>query len=200
MQHLAGLTRLEYVFCYPESGDIVIAGPAEAWGEAPSGRMQGIESGRPVLELQDLIVALRAFPPGADNKKPFIYCSIDPTEEGLSRMHQFLILAGRGLAAASVAIDPAPHRGAPPSPVSSLRAAFPVLRNPLNRVAPWRLSDDQFRYAFANAVDEDEARRAARRVQRRRPRDAVLPGRLRQPESALELRVDTRIRRVARCW
>lgn len=89
MKHLAGITRLEYVFCYPESGDIVIAGPAEAWGQAPSGRMQGIESGRPVLELQDLIVALRAFPPDA-KKKPFIYCSIDPTDEGLSRMHQFL--------------------------------------------------------------------------------------------------------------
>ncbi len=90
MNHLAGLTRLEYVFCYPESGDIVVAGPAEAWGEAPSGRMLGIESGRPVLELQDLVVALRAFPPGADKKKPFIYCSIDPTDDGLSRMHQFL--------------------------------------------------------------------------------------------------------------
>jgi hypothetical protein len=90
MRHLAGITRLQYVFCYPESGDIVIAGPAEAWAEAPSGRILGIESGRPVLELQDLIVALRIFPPGADNKKPFIYCSIDPTEEGLSRMHQFL--------------------------------------------------------------------------------------------------------------
>ncbi len=37
MQHLAGITRLEYVFCYPESGDIVIAGPAEPWGQAPSG-------------------------------------------------------------------------------------------------------------------------------------------------------------------
>jgi hypothetical protein len=90
MRHLAGLTRLQYVFCYPESGDIVIAGPAEAWAETPSGRMLGVESGRPVLELQDLIVALRAFPPGADNKKPFIYCSIDPTEEGLARMQQFL--------------------------------------------------------------------------------------------------------------
>jgi hypothetical protein len=90
MLHLAGLTRLEYVFCYPESGDVVIAGPAEAWGEAPSGRMQGIESGRPVLELQDLVVALRCFPPGTTNKKPFIFCSIDPTEEGLSKMHQFL--------------------------------------------------------------------------------------------------------------
>lgn len=90
MLHLAGITRLEYVFCYPESGDIVIAGPAEAWAEAPSGRTLAIDSGQPVLELQDLVVALRAFPPGADNKKPFIYCSIDPTEEGLSRMHEFL--------------------------------------------------------------------------------------------------------------
>jgi hypothetical protein len=90
MRHLAGLTRVRYVFCYPESGDIVIAGPAEAWGEAPSGRMLGIDSGRPVLELQDLVVALRAFPPGKDNKKPLIYCSIDPTQEGLARLNEFL--------------------------------------------------------------------------------------------------------------
>ncbi len=73
MQHLAGLNRIQYVFCYPKSGDIVIAGPAEAWAEAPSGRMLAIDSGRPVLDLDDLVVALRAFPPGKDNKKPFIY-------------------------------------------------------------------------------------------------------------------------------
>jgi hypothetical protein len=95
IHHLAGLTRLEYVFCYPDSGDVVIAGPAEAWAEAPAGRMLGIETGRPVLELQDLIVALRAFPPGADRDKPFIYCSIDPTPDGLSRMQQFLHEFGR---------------------------------------------------------------------------------------------------------
>ncbi|MCI0492055.1 MAG: DUF1598 domain-containing protein, partial [Planctomycetes bacterium] len=95
MQHLAGLTRLQYLFCYPETGDVVIAGPAEVWAEAPSGRMLGIESGRPVLELQDLIVALRAFPPGANHEPPFIYCSIDPTPEGLSRMQQFLHEFGR---------------------------------------------------------------------------------------------------------
>jgi hypothetical protein len=95
MQHLAGLTRLQYVFCYPESGDIVVAGPAEAWGEAPSGRILGIDSGRPVLELQDLAVALRAFPPGKDRDKPFIYCSIDPTAEGLARMQEFLRAFGR---------------------------------------------------------------------------------------------------------
>ena len=90
MQHLAGLNRIQYVFCYPDSKDIVIAGPAEAWAQAPSGRMLAVDSGRPVLDLDDMIVALRSFPPGKENKKPFIYCSIDPTEEGLSRLHQFL--------------------------------------------------------------------------------------------------------------
>lgn len=90
MLHLAGITRLQYVFCYPESGDVVIAGPAEAWGIAPNGRPLALDSGRPVLELQDLVVALRAFPPGAGQKAPLIYCSIDPTSEGLARMQQFL--------------------------------------------------------------------------------------------------------------
>jgi non-heme chloroperoxidase len=67
------------------------------------------------------------------------------------------ILAGRGLAAVSVAIDPAPFRGVLPLPISSLRAASPVLSNPLNRGRAVPLSYDQFRYAFANAVSEDEA-------------------------------------------
>jgi hypothetical protein len=95
MLHLAGLTRLKYVFCYPETGDIVIAGPAEAWGEAPSGRTLGIETGRPVLELQDLIVALRTFPPQSKQRAPLIFCSIDPTPEGLARMQEFLYQFGR---------------------------------------------------------------------------------------------------------
>jgi hypothetical protein len=91
MKNLAGLTRVQYVFCYPESGDIVVAGPAEAWGQAPSGRMLGIATGRPVIELQDLIVALRAFPAGGDRKHaPFIFCSIDPTPEGEARLQDYL--------------------------------------------------------------------------------------------------------------
>jgi non-heme chloroperoxidase len=69
------------------------------------------------------------------------------------------ILAGRGLAAASVAIDPAPHRGVLPVPISSLRSAFPVLRNPLNHGRAVSLTFEQFRYAFANAVGESEAHR-----------------------------------------
>jgi pimeloyl-ACP methyl ester carboxylesterase len=68
------------------------------------------------------------------------------------------ILAGRGLADASVAIDPAPFRGVLPLPVSSLRAAAPVLGNPANRGRAVPLTYEQFRYAFANAVDEQEAK------------------------------------------
>ncbi len=67
------------------------------------------------------------------------------------------ILAGRGLAAASVAIDPAPFRGVLPLPISALRAASPVLANPLNHGRAVPLTYEQFRYAFANAVNEDEA-------------------------------------------
>jgi non-heme chloroperoxidase len=68
------------------------------------------------------------------------------------------ILAGRGLAAASVAISPAPFRGVLPLPISALRSASPVLRNPANRHRAVPLTYDQFRYAFANAVGEDEAK------------------------------------------
>ena len=68
------------------------------------------------------------------------------------------ILAGRGLAAASVALDPAPFRGVLPLPVSALRSASPVLRNPANRNRAVPLTYEQFRYAFANAIDDDEAK------------------------------------------
>jgi pimeloyl-ACP methyl ester carboxylesterase len=68
------------------------------------------------------------------------------------------IVAGRGLAAASVAIDPAPFRGVLPLPVSALRSASPVLTNPANRNRAVPLTYEQFRYGFANAVSEDEAK------------------------------------------
>jgi pimeloyl-ACP methyl ester carboxylesterase len=67
------------------------------------------------------------------------------------------ILAGRGLAAASVAIDPAPFRGVLPLPISALKSASPVLGNPANHGRAVPLTYEQFRYAFANAVTENEA-------------------------------------------
>src|SRR5437868_3471374 len=68
------------------------------------------------------------------------------------------ILAGRGLSAVSVAIDPAPFRGVLPLPISALRSASPVLRNPANRRRAVPLTYEQFRYGFANAVSDDEAK------------------------------------------
>jgi pimeloyl-ACP methyl ester carboxylesterase len=68
------------------------------------------------------------------------------------------ILAGRGLASATVAIDPAPFRGVLPLPLSALKSAWPVLGNPANRNRAIPLTFEQFHFAFANAVSDTEAR------------------------------------------
>jgi non-heme chloroperoxidase len=68
------------------------------------------------------------------------------------------ILAGRGVARVSVALDPAPFRGVLPLPISALRSATPVLGNPANYNRAVPLTYEQFRYSFANAVSEEEAK------------------------------------------
>jgi len=67
------------------------------------------------------------------------------------------ILAGRGVADATVAIDPAPFRGVLPLPISALKSSAPVLGNPANHGRAVPLTYEQFRFAFANAVGEEEA-------------------------------------------
>jgi pimeloyl-ACP methyl ester carboxylesterase len=67
------------------------------------------------------------------------------------------MIADRGLSAASVAIDPGPFRGVLPLPISALKSAGPVLKNPLNRSRAITLTLDQFKYGWANALSEDEA-------------------------------------------
>src|SRR4051812_27602063 len=68
-----------------------------------------------------------------------------------------MIFAGRGLSVATVAIDAAPFRGVLPLPISALRSSAPVLTNPANRHRAVPLTYEQFRFAFANAVSEEEA-------------------------------------------
>src|SRR5215203_2501714 len=68
------------------------------------------------------------------------------------------MIADRGLSAASVAIDPGPFRGVLPLPLSALKSASPVLLNPLNRGRAVTLTLDQFKYGWANALDEVEAK------------------------------------------
>ena len=88
MKYLAGIQRITHVFYFPDSKDIVIAGPAEGWFPGYEGAMLGRESLQPVCELQHLITALRAYAPNKEGAG-LVTCSIDPTEEGNARLQQF---------------------------------------------------------------------------------------------------------------
>ena len=99
MLYLAGLTKIQYVFFYPETNDIVLAGPGEGYTIDDHGRPMGIFSGDSVLQLEDLVVALRAFGPSG-SRVGTVGCSIDPTQEGLTKMQQFLSNIGSNVAGA----------------------------------------------------------------------------------------------------
>ena len=81
--YLAGLQRVEYVFAYPESSDLVLAGPAEGWTVDDAGNVVGANSGAAVMQLVDLIAALRTTDKLLAGE--MISCSIDPTPAGLQR-------------------------------------------------------------------------------------------------------------------
>ncbi len=83
VKYLAGLQGIRYVFVYPEQQDIVLVGPAEGWKVGPQGMVVGVNTGRPVMLLDDLLVALRSAGQAA---RGGITCSIDPTSEGLQRL------------------------------------------------------------------------------------------------------------------
>ena len=83
MRYLAGLQKIEYVFVYPEQGDIVLAGHGAGWTIDEKGNVVGVDTGLPVLLLDDLLVALRTAKGSAQHG---ISCSIDPTTEGLNRV------------------------------------------------------------------------------------------------------------------
>ncbi len=85
--YLAGMQRIEYLFVYPDEQDIVLAGPAEGWVVRNDATVVGETSGRPVLQLEDLIVALRTT--RAAQQQP-ISVSIDPTPEGELRLNRLL--------------------------------------------------------------------------------------------------------------
>ncbi|HXT59649.1 MAG TPA: DUF1598 domain-containing protein [Pirellulales bacterium] len=91
--YLAGLQRIEYVFVYPEQNDIVLAGYGEGWQVDPRGYVVGVTTGRPVLLLDDLLVALRTAEQTAQGG---ISCSIDPTKEGLARLQEAKKSGGLG--------------------------------------------------------------------------------------------------------
>ena len=87
VKYLAGLQRVQYVFIYPERNDIVLAGPAEGWDMDALGNIVGATSRRPVLMLDDLMVALRT---REASRLEAISCSIDPTAEGVQRLRAIM--------------------------------------------------------------------------------------------------------------
>ncbi len=87
MLNLAGLERIKYVMVFPETGDLVLAGPAGPWRLDDGGRAVSVDGGRPVVQLDDLVVVLRFL--GAAPQGTF-GCSIDPSAEGLARTQRFV--------------------------------------------------------------------------------------------------------------
>ncbi len=87
MLTLAGLQRVSYVLVYPETGDLVLAGPAGDWQAAPSGAIVSVETGRPVMRLDDLLALWRR--QRSENSSAF-GCSIVPRREALARTQEFL--------------------------------------------------------------------------------------------------------------
>ncbi len=68
------------------------------------------------------------------------------------------IILGRGIASAGIALDPAPMKGVWQLPLSALKASLPVLGNPFNLKKAVSLTFNQFKYGFANAIPEEQAR------------------------------------------
>ncbi|MEX0586283.1 MAG: DUF1598 domain-containing protein, partial [Pirellulales bacterium] len=84
MRLLAGMRRIQFLLVYPESGDLVLAGPAGDWKTDAEGREVSVDDGRPLLRLDDLVVLLRQ----SETREAF-GCSITPTEAGLARIKAF---------------------------------------------------------------------------------------------------------------
>lgn len=87
LKYLGGLQRVEYVMVYPELNDIVIAGPAENWKVDDAGNVVGVTTGRPVLHLDDLLVAMRTV---RNAQQVGISVSIEPTAEGYRNLNTLL--------------------------------------------------------------------------------------------------------------
>ena len=86
MRVLAGIYRIKYVFVYPQTGDLVLAGPAGDWRTDTEGRIVNVETGIPVLQLDDLVVVLR----NALSQHGQFGCAIKPRQENLAATKDFV--------------------------------------------------------------------------------------------------------------
>ena len=87
VRNLAGLARIQYLMTFPETGDVVIGGPAADWSQDETGRSVSVVDGRPVLQLDDLLVLARTF---SDDGRSFFMCSIDPKQDQVRAVNDFV--------------------------------------------------------------------------------------------------------------
>lgn len=93
MKALAGLQRIKYIFVYPDSGDLVVAGPAGDWTTGTEDRLLSTDTGQPVIQLDDLVAVLRQMTAGLDAR---FGCSITPTRAALARTQEFVKRSNKG--------------------------------------------------------------------------------------------------------
>jgi len=86
VEFMAGLQRIEYVMLDPENNDVLIGGPGEGWTIDRKGNVVGKTTGMPVIHLEDFLVAMRNVEEA--NQGQGISVSIDPTENGIKRLHK----------------------------------------------------------------------------------------------------------------
>lgn len=87
MLTLAGLQRVSFVLAYPETGDLVLAGPAGDWATSREGGVVDAESGRPLVRLDDLMSLWRR---QRTQRSAAFGCSITPRQAALARTQEFL--------------------------------------------------------------------------------------------------------------
>lgn len=86
MAQLAGLSKIQYVFLYPEEREVVIGGPAESWRYNDEGLPLGVNSNRPTLQLDDFVTVLRCFAEGHGD----FGCSINTRDEGVRALKEYV--------------------------------------------------------------------------------------------------------------
>lgn len=84
LRYLAGLNQLTYIVFDRSDGDIRLVGPAEGWRVLPDGRPVSRSTNRPLLQLDDLIVALRTVFVGTGEAT----CSLDPQPHGVAAIRK----------------------------------------------------------------------------------------------------------------
>jgi hypothetical protein len=87
MLAMAGLHKIQYVLVYPETGDIVLAGPAGNWRTDEEGRVVSTDADRPTLQLEGFLVILRHI---FSEKERSFGCSIEPVRDNLAQTKAFL--------------------------------------------------------------------------------------------------------------